>query len=147
MKRLVRTALLAGLAGGLAEIAWVALYSSFTATSGLAVAREVTATVYPAAAAAPWSAWAGAGLHLVLSAALGIAFVLALWGGAARPGARAVWTCALSALVAIWALNFFVVLPAVNSTFITLMPLGATLTSKTLFGVAMAAVLQRCSTL
>jgi hypothetical protein len=46
-------------------------------------------------------------------------------------------------------MNFFLILPVLNASFVTLMPFAATLTSKLLFGFAMAAVLrptpQRCS--
>ena len=144
MKRLIVPALIAGLAGGLAEMAWIAFYSSATSTSGMEVARQVTASVYPAASHALWAPWAGAGLHMLLSAVLALGFVLVLWGSSAgRPSAGKIWISALLALSAIWAVNFFVVLPAMNSSFATLLPHGATLLSKTLFGVAMAAVLQR----
>ena len=144
MKKLVVLALIAGLAGGLAEIAWIAFYSSATSTSGIEVARQVAATVYAAASDAHWAPWAGVGLHILLSVILGLSFVLILWGlSSTRPSAGRIWTSAIVALTAIWAINFFVLLPAMNSSFATLLPYGATLLSKTLFGVAMAAVLQR----
>jgi hypothetical protein len=144
MKRLIVPALIAGLAGGLAEMAWIAVYSTATATSGIEVARQVTASVYPAASNALWAAWAGAGLHILLSLVLGLAFVLILWGSSsARPSAGRIWTSAIVALSAVWAINFFLILPAMNSSFATLLPYGATLLSKTLFAVAMAAVLHR----
>jgi hypothetical protein len=38
---------------------------------------------------------------------------------------------------AIWAINFFVILPVVNAEFVTLMPYAVTLASKLGFGVAM----------
>jgi hypothetical protein len=44
-------------------------------------------------------------------------------------------------LVAVWATNFFLVLPALNPGFVDLVPYGASLTSKVLFGVAAAFVL------
>ncbi len=146
MKKLIIPALLAGLAGGLAEMAWIAFYSSATSTSGIEVARQVTTSVYPAASNALWAPWAGAGLHILLSLVLGLAFVLVLWAwSSGRPSAEKIWISAILALTAIWAINFFLVLPAMNSSFATLMPYGITLLSKTLFGVAMAAVLQRYS--
>jgi hypothetical protein len=48
---------------------------------------------------------------------------------------------ALLALTAIWAFNFFALLPTVNADFAGLMPYAVTLGSKLLFGVAMAATL------
>jgi hypothetical protein len=83
-------------------------------------------------------------LHMLLSAALGLAFVLILWRSCSgRPSSGTIWTSAVVGLSAIWAINFFIVLPAMNSSFATLMPYGVTLLSKTLFGVAMAAALHR----
>ena len=46
-------------------------------------------------------------------------------------------------LAGIWALNFLLVLPVLNPRFVTLMPYAATLASKALFGLTMAAVLAR----
>lgn len=147
MRRLIVPALLAGVAGGLAEMAWIMFYSSASSTSGIEVARQVTASVYPSASNAFWAPWAGAGLHLLLSAVLGLAFVFSLWRSCSgRPSAGAIWTSAVVGLCAIWAINFFIVLPAMSSSFATLMPYGVTLLSKTLFGVTMAAALNRIRT-
>ena len=146
MNKLLGIAVLAGALGGLAEIGWLALYTAFAPISAAEVGREVAATVLSSAAAAPWAPWAGVGIHLALSVFLGLAFVGGLWwlsGG--RPGTRLVWTTAVPALVAVWAINFFLVLPALGSELSTLMPLGATLLSKALFGVAMAAVVQEAA--
>lgn len=146
MKKLMGVALLAGLCGGLAEIGWISLYSAATATSAGEVAREISATVLPTTANAPWAPWAGAGIHLGLSLALGVAFATALWGfTSGRPGRSRIWASAVLVLVGVWAFNFFLLLPALNSSFATLLPYGATLLSKTLFGVAMAAVLQNAA--
>ncbi len=99
MKKIVGIALLAGLFGGLAEMGWIALYSSASSTSAVAVAREITTTVFSTAADTPWAAWAGAGIHLALSLALGLAFVSLLWGlSAARPSVQTIWISALAAL-------------------------------------------------
>jgi hypothetical protein len=144
MKKIFLVAMLAGLAGGLAEMAWVAFYSTATSTSTAEVARQVTATVISSAAAEPWAPLAGVGIHLALSLALGLAFALALWSlFANRPTAGNIWLFALLTVTAVWAANFLVILPALDSGLARLMPLGATLLSKTLFGVAMAATLQR----
>lgn len=134
--------LAAGLAGGLAEIAWVGLYSMFTPLSGAEVAREVTASVFPGLVALPSAALLGVAIHFLLSLLLAAGFVFATarlftprWRTAGA------FTSALVALALVWAVNFFVVLPAINPMFIGLMPYTVTLISKLLFGVAMAAVL------
>ena len=41
--------LLAGLAGGFAEVAWVGFYGLISSTSAVEVARHITASVIPAA--------------------------------------------------------------------------------------------------
>jgi hypothetical protein len=44
-------------------------------------------------------------------------------------------------LSAIWAANFFLLLPAFNPAFVTIVPLEVSLVSKLLFGLAAALVL------
>jgi len=133
---------LAGLAGGVIEIAWIALYSSVTATSAADVARQVTATALPATAASELAPAFGVGIHLVLSIALAAAFAALLFGPIARRfGAAGVFFSGLTTLSAVWAVNFFVLLPLLNPAFPALMPYAVTLTSKLLFGAAMSGVL------
>ncbi len=134
--------LLAGLSGGAAEVAWVSLYSSATETSSMIVAQQIAASVVPAAAALPSAPLLGIVIHMLLSAALGLAFAATIWRLAApRLGAAVFLATAAVSLALVWAVNFFVVLPALNPAFVTLMPYGATLASKILFGIAMGAVL------
>lgn len=141
---LIRLFLFAGLAGGLAEVGWVGFYGLVTPLSAVEVARQVTASVIPAAAALPFAAALGLVIHFVLSLLLGVAFGLTAWlPFARRLGATGAMAAAVTGLVAVWAVNFFVVLPGLNPTFVALMPLEVTLLSKALFGVAMGWVLQR----
>ena len=136
--------LLAGLCGGVAEVLWVALYSSLTTLSAGEVARQVTASVFPAAANLAWAPVFGVVIHLALSLALGLAFAWLVWIPVIKHfGARGALSSAVAALIAVWAFNFLVVLPVLNPAFVTLMPLSATFISKMLFGVTMAAVLQQ----
>jgi hypothetical protein len=118
--------LLAGAAGGLAEILWVMIYSAFTPVSAAVVAREVTASFFPALAAGSYGMWFGIGIHMALALLLGYAFAYLVW--------------ALT-LAAVWTVNFFVVLPSLNPAFITLMPYSVTFASKMLFAVAMGGIL------
>ncbi len=134
--------LLAGLSGGAAEVAWVSLYSNATETSGMIVAQQVAASVVPAAAALPSAPLLGIAIHMLLSAALGLAFAATIWRLVApRLGTAAFMATAAVSLALVWAFNFFIVLPALNPAFVTLMPYGATLASKVLFGIAMGSVL------
>jgi len=133
--------LMAGLAGGVAEIAWVLAYGALAPVSAADVAREVTASVLPGAASAPGAVALGIGIHLALSIALAFAFI-ALLQNFLRDEAHTI-VIAICALAGVWAVNFLVVLPLVNPSFVTLMPYAATFLSKALFGAAMGAVLAR----
>lgn len=139
------TALLAGLAGGAAEIAWVVLYGGI-AQPGIAadLARQVTASVLPMLANLSVAPLIGVAIHMALSAVLGLAFGWALWRYL-RPilGADTLMPAAIATLALVWAANFFVVLPLINPEFVTLMPYGAALVSKLLFGATMALVIRR----
>lgn len=137
----LKTALLAGAAGGVAEIAWVAAYSSVSPTEGLEVARAVTGTIAPAAAGLGAAPILGVAIHMVLAVALGLILAKVLLGLARG----SLMVGALAALAAVWALNFLVVLPLVNPAFVTLMPFAVTLASKLLFGAAFAGTLRAVS--
>jgi hypothetical protein len=132
--------LVAGLAGGLAEVLWVLAYGAFAPVSASEVAREVTASVLPQAAAAAAAPALGLAIHLLLSIGLAYAFVTALGGIAS--GARTV-PVAVAALTTVWAFNFLVLMPLLEMRFATLMPYAMTLLSKALFGAAMGWVLVR----
>lgn len=134
----IKAALLAGTAGGLAEIVWVAAYSSVSPTDGLEVARAVTATLLPAAAGLGAAPSIGVAIHMLLAVALGLILAKILLGLARG----SVMVGALAALAAVWGLNFLVVLPLVNPAFVTLLPFAVTLASKLFFGAAFAGTLR-----
>lgn len=137
--------LLAGLVGGLAEVVWVSLYAAFTPADSAAVAREITETVFGEAAGGAYAPVLGLGMHMVLAIALAAVFTVVLWRWAARAGSAGIMGASLATLAAIWAMNFFVVLPAANPAFVDLMPLSVTFTSKMLFGAAMGFALCRAA--
>ena len=145
-ENLLTIGLLAGLAGGAAEVAWVGLYSGVMGTSGVAVAEQVTASVIPAAASLPSAALLGIAIHMLLSVALGVIFAATIWRLAAPMlGPAALMATAAVSLALVWKINFFIVLPVLNPAFITLLPYGITLVSKVLFGIVMGSVLLRSS--
>lgn len=137
----VVTGVVAGAAGGLAEIAWVGLYASITGGNAAVIAKGVTTAagvdaLFPAAAVS-----AGVAVHMILSLALGVALAVAwrrLSDGSSAIGARAF---GLAALAGVWFVNFFVILPLVSPAFTHLLPYAVSLTSKLLFGVAAGEVL------
>lgn len=142
MKRLTGVIFLAGLCGGMAEIMWAAIYSAMTPTSGMEVARQISASVFPLMADSSAAAPVGIVIHLLLSLLLAGVFTVAVW----LPFARKLrfvqaMLVAVAALSGVWAINFFVILPLLNPVFVTLMPYGITLISKMLFGLAMGGVL------
>jgi hypothetical protein len=133
------TGLLIGLAGGLAEILVVELYSALTGGDVATVARHVASAVGLDGA----SALAGVAVHMGLAVALGIvlsAIVQSLGALLARDWA--IWAFMMGSLAAVWAINFFIVLPVVSPGFVHLLPYAITFASKLAFGVAAAAALQ-----
>ncbi len=74
-----RPVLLAGVGGGLAEVLWVAFYTALTPISAIEVARQITASVFPAFAIAAVAPLLGVGIHLLLSLLLAIAFAFIVW--------------------------------------------------------------------
>jgi hypothetical protein len=133
----------AGLAGGAAEILWVAGYGAVTGTPVGAVARGVTTALFPGLGGLPYAAELGIALHMLLAVGLGIAVVAAL----AAPVFRGVAGWSQSALVvlalaAVWSVNFLLLLPQLDPAFVTLLPVAVTLASKLLFGISAAAVLR-----
>ncbi len=97
------------------------------------------------AARAPGVSWLatpalGIGIHFLLSILLAGAFIAVLVPRRLRNTGATV-AISLMALAAVWAVNFFVILPIVHPAFVDLLPYPVTLLSKLLFGLAMAQVL------
>jgi hypothetical protein len=139
---MLRAGVLAGIAGGLAEVAWVILYGAATGTPTEPVARGVVATLIPALAASSWSIWLGILIHLVLAVALGLSLALAVLHFALGDGADSFrFGLVMLTLAAVWAVNFLVALPYLNPEFVRLLPYAVTLFSKLLFGLSAAIVL------
>lgn len=134
---------LAGICGGIAEITWVSAYSALTGTSASEVAGQITASFVRDTTALGSPALLGLAIHLALSVLLGIAFAAALWPR--DPRSTDLMPIALTTLVAVWMVNFFVVLPVLNPAFVSLMPYAVTLMSKALFAITMALVLGRAA--
>jgi hypothetical protein len=139
----MRRGVAAGLAGGAAEVLWVAAYGAVTGTSAVPVARGVTAALVPGLQALPYAPVLGIALHMMLAVGLGIAVATAL----RAPLVRVVsgWSQSLVVVLvlgAVWSFNFLVLLPGLDPAFVTLLPMAVTLVSKLLFGVSAAAILR-----
>ena len=134
---------LAGLAGGVAEVVWVWLYASLSTAEAAAVASGVAWTVWPVLATSPAAVPLGVAIHMALAIVLGIAVAVLVPSVLPRSRSAVLEPLAVvGVLIAVWAVNFLVILPIVNPAFIGLLPYGATLTSKVLFGLAAASVLR-----
>jgi hypothetical protein len=136
---LLRGGIKVGMAGGLAEVVVVGLYSAISDTNIATVGRQIAATV----GLDSHSALSGLWVHLALSAALGIVLMFA-WNILRTVSSRAMtlYSSASIALAAIWVMNFVVVLPVLNPDFVTLLPYGITFLSKLMFGLTAACVAQ-----
>ena len=131
------TVFLAGVAGGTVEVVWVALFCLMSPLQSSLVAEEIAQSLLPQIAG--YSAVvAGLLIHYVLAvlvAGMVAMKLLRLLGD--RVEMRSVLAVSATALAAVWAINFFVILPVVNADFVTLMPYAVTLASKLGFGIAM----------
>jgi hypothetical protein len=131
--------LLIGLAGGLAEIVVVWLYSALAGGDAAMVARHVASAVGLDGA----SAVAGVGVHMGLAMVLGIALSAGLQIlGDRRARKGAISSFMVGSLAVVWVINYFIVLPAISPNFVHLLPYAVTLASKLAFGFAAAATLQ-----
>ncbi len=140
----LRTGVIAGAAGGLAEIAWVTLYAGLTGINPAVIARGVTtAAGVSALLPATSPVMLGIGVHMMLAATLGVVLTFT-WQAlsARRYGSANPYPFMLAALAGVWATNFFVVLPVVSPAFIHLVPYAISLTSKLLFAIAAAEVVR-----
>ena len=133
----------AGLAGGLAEVAWISSLATSGGTPVVEVARGITASIAPFLAATSSGILVGLVVHLALAVALG-AVMLLLWGMVLRDHVSSWWDASLvhAALTVVWAVNFHVILPVLNPGFLGLVPPGLGLASKLLFALAFLAALQ-----
>ena len=85
----------------------------------------------------------GIAIHMSLAILLGVAITVLLRLLLPRLSGTAFEPVAVTGmLVAVWATNFFVILPALNPAFVSLVPYGVSLISKVLFGVMASFVLQ-----
>lgn len=139
-----RRGVIAGAAGGLAEIAWVTLYAEATGGNAAILARGVTTAAGVSALLPAAPMILGVAVHMTLAVTLGVALAFT-WRVLSADRARSAnpYPFTLAALVGVWAVNFFVVLPIVSPAFIHMVPYAVSLVSKLLFGLAAAAIIRR----
>ncbi len=139
---ILRVGALGGMAGGLAEVAWVSAYGAVTGAPLLPVARGIVESTVPQFAASAWAPALGILIHLGLAVLLGIALAIAVRQVAHRWAEKSEFSVAILTLLLVWAVNFFLVLPYLNPDFIRLLPYSVTLLSKLLFGLSAAVILR-----
>jgi len=139
-----RHGVVAGAAGGLAEIAWVTLYAGATGADPATLARGVTTAAGVSALLPAAPVILGVTVHMALAVTLGIALSFG-WRALSshRLEIAGPFPFMLAALVGVWAVNFFVALPVISPGFIHLVPYPVSLVSKVLFGLAAAEALRR----
>jgi hypothetical protein len=139
-----RHGIVAGAAGGLAEIAWVTLYAGMTGADPATLARGVSTAAGVSALFSAEPVALGVTVHMALAVTLGIALSFG-WRtlSSHRLGIAGLYPFMLVALIGVWAVNFFMVLPGISPAFIHLVPYPVSLMSKILFGLAAAEVFRR----
>ncbi len=139
---ILRRGVVAGTAGGLAEIAWVTLYAGVTGGDAAVLARGVTSAAGVSALLPAAPVALGVAVHMMLAVMLGVALASA-WQALQRRTSKLAnpYPFALAMLGGVWGLNFFVVLPVVSPGFVHLVPYTVSLASKLLFGLAAAQAL------
>jgi hypothetical protein len=131
---------LAGLAGGLAEVFWIWTYAGLTNSDAALVARAVTDAVRFNQNISP--VVSGIAIHMGLAAILGLAVALAIPSVAGLQRGIELYATVSAALVIVWAVNFFIVLPLISPQFVDVVPYAVSFLSKFLFGVTAAWMFQ-----
>ena len=120
------------------------MYSELTGGNAAAIARGVTTAAGVSAMLPESPVMIGVITHMVLAVALGVTLAFAWQFLSARSqGVAGRYLFVLAALVGVWTINFFVILPLISPPFIVLLPYAVSLTSKLLFGFAAAETLRR----
>jgi hypothetical protein len=146
ISEMIKRGVIAGAAGGLAEIIWVSAYAIITGGNATSLARGVTTAAGVSALLPSAPVTTGIVVHMALAVLLGIA-VSAVWQAVSvrSQGVSNAYVLVIAALSGVWAMNFFVVLPAISPEFVQLVPYSVSLMSKLLFGLAAAETLRHCA--
>ncbi|MGB6465366.1 MAG: hypothetical protein WBF27_04160 [Xanthobacteraceae bacterium] len=144
LRETTRHGVVAGAAGGLAEIAWVTIYAGATGIDPATLARGVTTAAGVSALLPSAPVALGVTIHMALAVTLGIAVSFG-WRvlSSHRLEIAGPFPSMLAALVSVWVINFLVVLPIISPAFVHLVPYPVSLMSKVLFGLAAAEALRR----
>lgn len=142
--KVIKSGVLAGIGGGAAEIVWIIAVGALTGLSAVNVSRGIGASLGIEAASSTLAVVIGVTIHMALAIALGIAVAAGcrVLMGRSFQTARA-YVVVPTALIGVWAFNFFVLLPFINPAFVDLVPYPVSFLSKLMFGLAAAEILRR----
>ena len=134
-------ALLAGLAGGAAEVLWIFALGVAGKIDAASVTSAVALTLVPGATPSSLLPALALGIHLGLSALLGLVFGALAWHFLPDGYTPHMYLAGTMLLLSIWAMNFFVVLPLIGNPLAAAISLPLSFVSKALFALAMVATL------
>jgi hypothetical protein len=142
--KVIKSGLLAGVAGGGAEILWIMAVAALTNLSAVNVSRRIGASFGIETISSTPGVLIGVTIHMALAVALGIAVAIGCHALASRwlRGAG-VYLVVSAALIGVWAFNFLLLLPLINPAFVDLVPYPISFISKLIFGLAAAEILRR----
>ena len=134
-----RQIFIAGMVGGSAEILWFMLIGVVLSFNIQDVATGITTSIFPYEGSLHYSASIGVAIHLFLSVLLAALYMITLgrWS-LSRYRLFGQLIVGMSALAFVWVVNYFVVLPILNPSFIETTTYSLSLLSKVFFGIAMA---------
>jgi hypothetical protein len=120
------------------------LYAMVSGGNAANLARGVTTAAGVSALLPTAPVSMGIAVHMALAVLLGVALV-GVWQALAPRGSgvTSLFGAMLAALVVVWAINFFVLLPVISPPFVQIIPYPVSLISKLLFGLAAAESLRR----
>jgi hypothetical protein len=136
-----RQILLAGMAGGAAEIVWFSIMGPVLSLNIHDLAAGVTSSIFPALGGSAYAVLLGILIHLFLSVVLAAGYIVTVgrWS-MSRFGLSGQLLTGMCSLMFVWAINYLVVLPVLNPAFIEVSSYSLSLLSKTFFGITMALV-------
>ena len=134
----VRHIFIAGMAGGMAEILWFVMIGLLLSLNVQDVATGITSSVIPDLSHAGYAAPMGIIIHLLLSVILAAIYLFTLgrWS-VSRFKLTGQLITGATALVLVWAVNYYLILPILNPSFIEATTYSLSLLSKVLFGISM----------
>lgn len=124
---------IAGVAGGIAEIAWMYIYSINNQLTLKDIANEISATLNIHTS----NYLIGLCIHMTLSALIGIGYGKLIFQRMSKHNISLVALGAMLLVFSIWLVNFKVILPMVNIQMKNIVPEYISLISKMLFGAGM----------